>query len=212
MKEFLKIDPRHPEEDLILRASRVLQNDGVIGYPTETVYGIGSNIFSHKGVEKIYSLKNRDHSKTLIVIAADVLQISDLVAEIPESAEKLIENFWPGPITIVFNASDGLRKSAFRRAKTIAIRIPDCAICLSLIKTCGFPIVSTSANRSGEEPATTAKEVFEIFGDQLDLIIDGGQTPSRTPSTVLDITRSPVRIIREGAISKLELNTVLEII
>lgn len=210
MNTTLTIDPYHPEIDLIMRAAHVLQRDGIIGYPTETVYGIGSNIFSQIAVERIYQLKGRDQGKALIVIAADVIQISDLVAEIPDAAERLMENFWPGPLTIVFDASDELRHSAFRKAKTIAIRIPDSAICLSLIKTCGFPIVSTSANRSGKSPATTAEEVEKVFGRQLDLIIDGGATPARTPSTVIDVTRSPARIIREGAISKLEINTVFE--
>jgi len=212
MTQLLQIHPRHPEEDLIARAARILQNDGVIGYPTETVYGIGSNIFSSEAVRRIYQLKQRDQSKALIVIAADVLQISDLVSDIPEAAERLMENFWPGPLTLIFNASVEFQESAFRKAKTVAIRIPDSPLCLSLIKTCGFPIVSTSANISGEQPATTAQEVISAFGQQLDLIIDGGLSPSRVPSTVVDVTRSPVRIVRDSSISRLEIDTVLETI
>jgi L-threonylcarbamoyladenylate synthase len=212
MTHLLQIHPRHPEEDLIARAARVLQNNGVIGYPTETVYGIGSNIYSSEAVRRIYRLKQRDQSKALIVIAADVLQISDLVSDLPEAAERLMENFWPGPLTLIFNASAEFQHSAFRKAKTVAIRIPDSPLCLSLIKTCGFPIVSTSANISGQEPATTAQEVVSAFGQQLDLIIDGGPSPSRVPSTVVDVTRSPVRIVRDGAISRLEIDTVLETI
>ncbi|HNW59760.1 MAG TPA: L-threonylcarbamoyladenylate synthase [bacterium] len=210
MSELIKINARHPEDDLISRAVRVLQKDGVIGYPTETVYGIGSNIFSATAVDRIYSLKNRDHSKALIVITADLIQISDLVEEIPESAERLMDNFWPGPLTMVFRAGKGLQGPLFHHSRTIAIRIPDCPICLALLKSSGFPIISTSANRSGEVPATTAAQVQEMFGDQLDLIIDGSRTLSTTPSTVVDVTRLPVRILREGAISKLEIDTVLE--
>jgi L-threonylcarbamoyladenylate synthase len=210
MSEIIKISPQHPEQDLIIRASRVLQNKGVIAYPTETVYGIGSNVFAVESVERIYRLKNRDQSKALIVIASDTIQIGDLVSDIPEAAEKLMENFWPGPLTLVFKASADLQQSAFRHSQTIAIRIPDCSICLALLKTCGFPIISTSANHSGEPPATNAQQVEKMFGDQLDLIVDGGETPSSTPSTVVDVTRLPVRILREGAISRLEINTVLE--
>ncbi len=206
----MKINPIRPEEDLIGLAARVLQNGGVIGYPTETVYGIGCSVFNAEAVSRIYDLKNRDRSKALILIAADVLQISDLVEEIPEAAERLIENFWPGPVTLVFKASPRLQQFAFRKLKTIAIRIPDCAICLALLKACGFPIVSTSANLSGEPASTTALEVINTFGSTLDLIIDGGETPSKNPSTVVDVTRSPARIIREGAISILEINTVLD--
>jgi len=210
MSDVLKINPIRPEEDLIGLAARVLQNGGVIGYPTETVYGIGCSVFNADAVNRIYDLKNRDRSKALILIAADVMQISDLVEEIPEAAERLMENFWPGPVTLVFKASPRLQQFAFRKLKTIAIRIPDCAICLALLKACGVPIVSTSANLSGEPASTTALEVMNTFGSTLDLIIDGGETPSKTPSTVVDVTRSPARIIREGAISTLEINTVLD--
>jgi L-threonylcarbamoyladenylate synthase len=210
MSEIIKISSKQPEDDLVSRVVRVLQKDGVIGYPTETVYGIGSNAFSATAVDRIYSLKNRDHSKALIVIAADIIQISDLVEEIPESAERLMENFWPGPLTLVFRAAKELKRSPFHHSQTIAIRIPDCPICLALLKSSGFPIISTSANRSGELPATNAAQVNEMFGDQLDLIVDGSETLSTTPSTVVDVTWLPVRIIREGAISKLEIDTVLE--
>lgn len=210
MSEILKINPRLPETDLISRAARVLQKGGVIGYPTETVYGIGSNIFAASAVDRIYALKNRDQSKALIIIAADIIQIGDLVEEIPDSAERLMENFWPGPLTLVFKASREIRESTFHRTQTIAIRIPDCTICLALLKSCGFPLISTSANHSGEPPATSAEQVQALFGDQLDLIIDGSETLSTTPSTVVDVTRLPVRVLREGAISRLEIDTVLE--
>ncbi len=210
MSETIKINPRQPEDDLINWVVRVLRKDGVIGYPTETVYGIGSNIFSAAAVDRIYNLKNRDRSKALIVIAADILQVGDLVEEIPEAAERLMENFWPGPLTMVFRASGELMGSPFQRSHTIAIRIPDCPICLALLKSSGFPIISTSANRSNEPPAVTAEQVNEKFGDQLDLIIDGSETLSTTPSTVVDVTRLPVRVLREGAVSRLEIDTVLE--
>jgi L-threonylcarbamoyladenylate synthase len=210
MNDVLKIDPNRPEEDLIGIAAKVLQNGGVIGYPTETVYGIGCSVFNAEAVSRIYDLKNRDRSKALILIAADALQIGDLVEEIPDDAEHLMDNFWPGPVTIVFKASPRLQEFAFRKSKTIAIRIPDSVICLALLKACGFPIVSTSANRSGEPAGTSALEVIHTFSESLDLIIDGGVTPSKIPSTVVDVTRSPARVIREGAVSILEINTVLE--
>jgi len=210
MHKILKINPVEPEADLIGQAARVLQSGGVIGYPTETVYGIGCNAFDAEAVNRIIQLKQRDRSKAMILIAADLLQISDLVESIPESAERLMENFWPGPLTMVFKSSQFLKDFAFRKSKTIAVRIPDCAICLSLLKACDFPIVSTSANRSGQPDATTADELISTFGTDLDLIIDGGRTPSKAPSTVVDLTKNPPRILREGIISVLEINTVLQ--
>ncbi len=210
MADVLKINPQDPEEDLIGRAARVLKSGGVIGYPTETVYGIGCNIFHPTAVSRIYQIKKRSLDKAFILIAADVLQVRDIVAEIPENAERLLENFWPGPLTIVFKASASLAHTEFRRVKTIAVRIPDSAICLSLLKHCGFPIVSTSANASGQPAATNTQDVIAQFEKELDLIIDGGPTPGAVPSTIVDVTKSPARIVREGAITTLEINTVLE--
>ncbi len=212
MTKKLTIDPGSPQDDLIGQAARVLQNGGVIGYPTETVYGIGCNVFEDRAVNRIYQLKERDRSKAMILIAADTIQIGDLVDHIPASAEALAENFWPGPLTMVFRISPQLKDFPFVKSSTIAIRIPDCPICIALLKTCGTPIVSTSANKSGESESTTAEEVVETFGDQLDLIIDGGPTPSSKPSTVIDVSRDKVRILREGAISPLEINTVLKVL
>ncbi len=212
MNKILKIDPIQPEPDLISRVGRVLQTGGVIGYPTETIYGIGCDAFNANAVDQIYTLKGRDQSKAMILIAADILQVRYLVEEIPASAETLAENFWPGPLTMVFLASSNLKDSAPRTIKTIAIRIPDYPICLALLKNCGFPIVSTSANKSNCPAATTAHDVYDYFGDQLDCIVDSGPSPSDVPSTVIDVTKKPVRIIRKGAISALEINTVLEAI
>ncbi len=212
MSEKIKINPKNPQPNRIERVADILRSGGIIGYPTETVYGIGSSAFDTDAVNRIYQLKNRDRSKALILIAADLIQISDLVQTIPDSAERLMESFWPGPLTIVFNASSRLKEFAFRKSKTIAVRIPDSPICLALLKVCGFPIVSTSANRSGEKDSTTAEQVENIFGSELDAIIDGGPTPSTQPSTVVDITKEPARIVRVGAFSVLEVNTVLETI
>ena len=212
MTQILKIDYHNPEPELIARAGRIITGAGVIAYPTETVYGIGCSAFITEAVNRVYSLKNRDQSKAMILIAADPIQISEMVETIPEAAEILMDEFWPGPLTLVFEVSPRLGEFAFRRSKTIAIRIPDCAICLALLKNCGFPIVSTSANKSGQPEATTAEQVIETFGDSVDAILDGGETPSKSPSTVVDITRTPPRILREGAISALEINTVLKIL
>jgi len=208
--EILKIDPVKPQEALVGRAVRVLKNGGVIGYPTETVYGIGCNFFHQEAVDRIYAMKKRRHDKAFILIVADPLQVRDVVAEIPESAERLMENFWPGPLTIIFKSAPHLQRSEFRRSKTIAVRIPDCRICLALLKGCGFPIVSTSANLNQQTPADTAGEVLALFDKKLDLIIDGGRTPGTIPSTIVDVTKTPVKIIRQGAVSKLEINTVLD--
>ncbi|MBN1465290.1 threonylcarbamoyl-AMP synthase [candidate division KSB1 bacterium] len=211
MSNIIKINPVAPEHPSIEYVADILCKGGVIGYPTETIYGMGCNALNVEAVERIYRLKNRDRSKAMILIAGDTVQVSELVISIPEAAEKLIENFWPGPLTIVFEASSRLKEFAFGKSKTIGIRIPDSALCLELIKETGFPLVSTSANISGQPASISAEQVANFFGDQLDVIVDGGPSAANIPSTVVDITRSPARVVREGAISALEINTVLEI-
>ena len=206
----LKINQTSPEHEKIERAAEILVQGGVIGYPTETVYGLGCDAYNSKAVERIFRLKQRDRRKALILIAGDIMQISDMVETIPEAAERLINNFWPGPLTLIFESSSRIKDCAFGRSKTVAIRIPDSLICQELIKETGFPLVSTSANRSGEPASTTAQQVQSVFQSELDLIIDGGPTSETIPSTLVDITRTPARIVREGAISSLEINTVLK--
>ena len=210
MNNLISINPKRPEHPFIEQVVDVLIAGGIIGYPTETIYGIGCSAFDAEAVERIYRLKGRDRQKTMILIAGDIVQVSELVKSIPVSAEKLIDSFWPGPLTLIFEASSRLHEFAFGKSKTIAVRIPDCTICLELIRETGFPLVSTSANISGQDAAVAAQQVAEAFGDQLDVIIDGGPSPERAPSTLVDITRTPARIVRRGAISDLEINTVLE--
>ncbi len=210
MSNLIRMNPVRPEHHLIEQVAEVLNKGGVIGYPTETIYGIGCSAFDAQAVDRIYRLKNRDRKKAMILVAGDIIQVSELVKSIPETAEKLIENFWPGPLTIIFEASSRLKEFAFGKSKTVAVRIPACTICLELIRETGFPLVSTSANVSGQPAGTTAQQVADAFGDQLDIIVDGGRTPESVPSTLVDITRTPARIVRQGAISNLEINTVLE--
>ncbi|MBN1480223.1 threonylcarbamoyl-AMP synthase [candidate division KSB1 bacterium] len=211
MCDIIKINPVNPEHHLIELVADVLNHAGVIGYPTETVYGIGCNAFNVQPVERIIRMKQRNPNKAMILIAGDTVQVSELVTSIPEEAEKLIDNFWPGPLTIVFEASSRQKEFAFGHSRTVAIRIPDCIICLELIKETGFPLVSTSANISGQPAATSAEQVAAAFGSQLDIIVDGGPSPQNIVSTVVDITQTPPRIVRYGAISALEINTVLQI-
>jgi L-threonylcarbamoyladenylate synthase len=212
MSDIIKIDALNPDPVLLKQIVRVLDRGGVIGYPTETVYGLGCNAIDTNAVNRIYELKQRDRGKAMIIIAADTIQIYDLVATIPETADRLIDNFWPGPLTIVFKASDELLGTDYWFSKTVAVRIPASPFCLELLKMCGFPIISTSANKSGQAEATTVKQVIDVFGDEVDLFVDSGRTRSNKPSTVVDITQTPARILREGAISALEISTVLDIL
>ncbi len=210
--DILKINASDPDPLLVRKAATILQRGGVIGYPTETVYGLGCNAYDQAAVERIYELKGRPRNRALILIAADSMQVRELTESIPDAAEKLIDAFWPGPVTIIFKSSQWLKAKCPTAADTVAVRIPNSPLCLELIKQCGFPMVSTSANLSGRPPATTAEQVAEIFGDRLDLIIDGGPSPESVPSTVIDAVHEPPKVVRQGAVSALEIRSILDLV
>ncbi len=201
MGHVLKINPAYPELDRIQLAVDIIKKGGVIAYPTETVYGLGANIYNMTAVNRIYTLKGREQQKALIVIVDSIERLKDLVTHVSEPAFLLINHFWPGPLTMVFSARESVPKFITGGGKTIAIRIPNNPICLELIKASEVPLTSTSANLAGGKNPTTAREVAETFGTPLDLIIDGGPSPSNISSTVLDVTQKEVHLVRQGAIT-----------
>lgn len=206
---ILKINPDHPEPDLLNKAAKTILQGGVIGYPTETVYGLGANALSDVAVEKVFELKGREKNKPILIIAPDLDQVKKLVASFPRQAEMLAKAFWPGPLTMVLEAATHLSESLLGGGNRIGIRIPGNQICLELLKRCGVPITSTSANISGQPNPINAAEVYKNFGDRLDLIIDGGIASSRVPSTVIGFDDNQVTLIREGAISKIKIEQAI---
>lgn len=205
----LLINPVHPEPDLLTKAADVILQGGVIGYPTETVYGLGANALSDAVVEKIFELKGREKNKPILIIASELDEVKKLAASFPAQAEILANAFWPGALTMIFEAAPQLSPLLLGGGNQIGIRIPGNQICLELLKLCGVPITSTSANLSGKANPISAREVFENFGDKLDLIIDGGPSQSRTPSTVLQIDTDRLTLIREGAIPKAKIEEII---
>lgn len=200
--KVIKINPDKPEPDRIAKSAQVIIGGGVIGYPTETVYGLGCNIYCDKAVQRVFKLKKRKARKPLSVIIANRDQLNDLVLAISPIAEKLIQAFWPGPLTLIFKAAPALSQALLAKGSTIGVRIPGNPICLGLLKQCGTAIVSTSANLSGDLNPVTAEQVIESFGSKLDLVIDGGPAQGQVPSTVVDTTEGRPIIRRVGAISK----------
>ena len=199
---ILKIDPDQPEKDKIAIAADIILNGDVIGYPTETVYGLGANSYNPEAVSQIFTLKQRPSFQAILIIVSDIEQITNLVAEFPDNIRFLTSKFWPGPLTVIFPAAKTINSMLLGTDKTIGIRIPANKICLELLRTCGVPITSTSANISGQKNPISADEVAKNFGDKLKLIIDGGPSSSRIPSTVISFFNKKIKIIREGAISK----------
>lgn len=195
------------EPTAIAQAATIIRNGGIVAYPTDTVYGLGANVFLPQALEKIMEAKQRPDEKSLPVLIADRNHLENLVAAIPYAAARLMAAFWPGALTIVLIKQPGL--SPLLGDTTLAVRQPNHEAIMALLEAAGCPLTGTSANRSGNPPATTGEEAARQLGGAVDLILDGGPAPGSTPSTVIDCTIEPARMLREGAVTRSALAAVL---
>ena len=189
-------------EQVLRDASETLKAGGIVAYPTETFYGLGAKFDMEKALKKIYELKQRPDEKAMPLIIGNKELLSVITASVSNIAESLMNRFWPGPLTLILPAKENLSEFITGGTNTVAVRIPGESFALHLAKTANFPITATSANVSGASPAQNAETVMSCFGDTIDLIIDGGTTPGGLPSTVVDVTESEIRIMRDGVIKK----------
>ncbi len=206
---IIKINPASPEISAILEAASVLKSGGIIGLPTDTVYGLGADAGNEEALQELYMIKAREPGKPTSILIHSRNQLGALVSEITGPAEFLMETFWPGPLTIIFKASAKVHSILSAGGGTIGIRIPDSPVCLGILRETGFPLTAPSANVSGRPPACSAQEVFESFNGRIKLILDGGEADSSSPSTIADATGADIKIIREGKISKAVVEKVL---
>ena len=193
---LLEINPENPQPRLIAKVVETLKNGGVVAYPTDTTYGIGCSIFSKKGVERIYAIKQRDRKKPFSFICADLSDIARY-ARVSNYAFKLLRRLLPGPYTFVMEANSVVPELLLTKQKTVGIRMPDNAICLAIVKELGHPIVTTSANLSGEDPIGNPWQVECDLGKLLDLVIDGGDLTADVSSVVSIIDDRP-EVLRKG--------------
>lgn len=207
--EIIKIDPDHPEPMLIARAVTILNEGGIIAYPTETFYGLGAHAGNSQAVERIFTIKGRSFCNPIALIMGNDDNLTELVQEVPPLADKLIKVFWPGALTLVFHASDRIISRLTAGTGRIGIRASSHPIAAALAKTLSFPITATSANISGAEECSTTKEVLDRLGEKIDALIDGGPTRGGIGSTVLDMTKDPPAILREGAVPAHLINPLL---
>jgi len=189
----------------IEKGVEILQNGGVIAFPTDTVYGLGADAFNSTAVERIYEIKNRPKHRQLPLLIADVERLTTLAGPIPEIAWFLAKRFWPGGLTLVLPKTDSL-PVYLAPGPTIAVRVPDHPVCLAIIHHLGNPIIGTSANISGHPAALTADEVRQQLGRKIDFVINGGKCPGGKESTVVDVTRESPTILRQGIIPSHEID------
>ncbi|MBW2701230.1 MAG: threonylcarbamoyl-AMP synthase [Deltaproteobacteria bacterium] len=193
---IVPINPTHPQPRLIRRVVEALAQGAVISYPTDTVYGIGCDIFSKSGIERIYQLKDRSRKKPLSFICSDLKDISRY-AQVSDAAYRVMRKHLPGPYTFILEATKEVPRIMMSKRRTVGIRVPENPICLELVRELMHPIITTSANVNEESPIVDPKEIDTKLGKVLDLVIDGGALPN-VPSTVIDLTGDFPYVIREG--------------
>lgn len=187
----------------LTRALEILLSGGLVAFPTDTVYGVGCLFFHEKAIESIYVAKDRPIEKAIPVLIGDEADLVKVAEEVPIFAMRLINRYWPGPLTILVPKKPTLPE-AISATSTVGVRMPDHDIARALLRLAG-PMAVTSANISGQASPTTAQQVLKQLGGRIPMIIDGGETPGGIPSTLVDCTSEPIQVLREGPISKEEL-------
>ena len=194
--------------DAIPQALEILRAGGLVAFPTDTVYGVGALAFDESAVESIYAAKDRPAEKAIPVLIGDVSDLEKVAIQIPESALQLASRFWPGPLTILVPKRVDLPE-AVSATSTVGVRVPDHEVARTLLRAAG-PMAVTSANISGSQSPVTVEEVYDQLRGRIGLIIDGGKTPGGVPSTLVDLTSTELKVLREGPISLEELLLALD--
>jgi L-threonylcarbamoyladenylate synthase len=200
MPTIIKIDPDHPEPDKIEEAVAILKSGGVIAFPTETFYGLGADARDEAAIDKIFGIKGRDFSNPILVVIGDRGHLDAFAADIPAEARKLMDRFWPGPLTIIFNAARVVSPKLTAGTGKIGIRLSSHPVARELSKRLGGPLTATSANHSGAPECSSAAEVISQLEGKLDGVVDGGSTTGGKGSTIVDMSSCPPKVLREGMI------------
>jgi len=208
--EILRISAQSPSADVLRYAAERLSHGEVIAIPTDTVYGLAADPFNLAAVEEIFRVKGRPEERALPILVNSLDQAMLLAREVPRNFLRLAEDFWPGALTLVVDASHRLPLKVTANTGRIALRWPRSEVVARLIEELDGPVTGTSANLSGSPACTSAEHVFRQLGDRLPLILDGGQTKSSSPSTIVELHGDTWKILREGALSSKEIDAALQ--
>lgn len=209
MSRCIAIAPEAPQADLLQEAVRVLQQGGVVAYPTDTVYGLAVDATNVTAIARLFTAKQRPGDKAIPLIIGEMSQLSQVAATIPLDAKRLMQAFWPGPLTLLFEPHSSIPSELRGSSACIGVRWPAALISQHLACMLGRPITATSANRSGAAAALSAPQVVAQLSSTVDLILDGGTVSSTEVSTVLDVSVAPPRLLRAGKISPQAIESVL---
>lgn len=200
MPRIIKVDSESPDNYKINEAVKLLSNGKLIIYPTETFYALGACFYDETALRRIYLIKNRDKSNPILLLIENLSILYDLSNDISVQALSLAEKFWPGPLTLVFNASKKISPYLTGNTGKIGCRISSNPVAQSLVQALNYPITSTSANITGGKSPVCINDIPDLLLNSVDVILDAGYTPGGKPSTVVDVSKSPFIVLREGAI------------
>ncbi len=201
MPAVFSVNPNDPEEAAIAQAAALVASGGLVAFPTETVYGLAADAGNPATIDRLNRLKGRPPDKPYSIHLGQAAQMRAFVETVPPMAQQLMDQFWPGPLTIVLSAKDG---------STVGFRLPKHPVAQAFLRRCACPVVAPSANRSGCPPPTDAKEVLASLDGQIDGLLDAGPTPLGRESTVVSVVGGVLTVLREGAIPAQVIRAALE--
>lgn len=209
--QIVKIDQSDPDPLIVSEIAGLLKSGAVIAFPTDTYYGLGADIDNDDAIKRIFDIKRRPHDRPILILISDREDLMPLIStrDIPVFVDRLMDEFWPGPLTIVFHASEGMSEVLTGSTGKIGVRLPAHPFCRSLVRELGRPLTATSANISGKPSLCSPSDVLDAIGDRIDALVDGGMTHGGAVSTVIDATGAELVVIREGVISEGQLKEIL---
>jgi L-threonylcarbamoyladenylate synthase len=209
MTQAIQVNPDQPDAQTIAQAAAIIQQGGLVAFPTETVYGLGADAMQEQAIRRIFAAKGRPADNPLIVHIGDREMLALVATEAGDKAEALIKRYWPGPLTLVLKRRPEVAPSVSAGLPTVAVRMPNNAIALALIGAAATPIAAPSANRSGRPSPTSARHVALDLEGRIDMILDGGTTRIGIESTVLDMTGDVPVILRPGWITEEQIAAIV---
>lgn len=208
--EIIRIHAAEPEPSLVNYVAERIRQGSVVGLPTDTFYGLAVDPYNLHAVERVYEIKERGRHKPLSLLIESVEQAEELANALPDEFHLLAERFWPGPLTIIVKAAPRLPLKVTANSGNIAVRMPESAVAMAVLRSLRCPVTATSANLAGELECTNAAAVVEQMGDRVQLVVDGGHTPRNVPTTIVNLTEDGRwSLQREGALSLAEIEDLL---
>ena len=203
------ISVQKPERDVIRKAVEMLRKGGVIAFPTSTLYGLGADAKNPEAIQKIFAIKSRDPKQAILVLIKDNTWLETLVKSIPSGAQRLMDVFWPGGITLIFHAAGTVLPELTGGSGKIGVRVPKHPVAAAVVSELDSPLTGTSANLSGQPGCANVIDLDAAVVAQLDGVLDAGPLKGGRGSTIIDVTKNPPRILREGTISKYQIESVV---